>query len=33
MNIDLTHILVALIGAAVLFGSLITIAIEILLFS
>ena len=31
MNIDLTHILVALIGAAVLFGGLITIAIGILL--
>jgi hypothetical protein len=30
MNIDLTHILVALIGAAVLFGILIAIAIEIL---
>lgn len=31
MNIDLTHILVALMGTAVLFGSLITIAIGILL--
>ena len=31
MNIDLTHILVAFMCAAVLFGSLITIAIGILL--
>ena len=30
MNIDVTHILVALMGAAVLFGSLIAITIEIL---
>ena len=30
MNIDLTHILATLMGAAVLFGILIVIAIEIL---
>lgn len=30
MDIDLTRILVTLMGAAVLFGSLIAIAIEIL---